>query len=47
MSLQFGMPSQNIYVTNVTIKPFFDTPRANGLSIGSEMSGGGEFGPSP
>lgn len=37
---KFGMPSQNIYVANITVDPTFDNLSTNGISIGSEMSGG-------
>jgi polygalacturonase len=36
----FNMPSQNIYIHNITVKPEFDNGSTNGISIGSEMSGG-------
>lgn len=36
----FGMPSENIYIRNITIDPQFDNLSTNGISIGSEMSGG-------
>jgi len=36
----FATPSQHIRVQNVTVHPFFDNGSTNGVSIGSEMSGG-------
>mmetsp|Transcript_71903 Transcript_71903/g.203687 ORF Transcript_71903/g.203687 Transcript_71903/m.203687 type:complete len:455 (-) Transcript_71903:844-2208(-) len=36
----FGMPSENIRVENTTVEPEFDNGSTNGVSIGSEMSGG-------
>jgi polygalacturonase len=36
----FGMPSENIRIENVTVEPEFDNGSTNGISIGSEMSGG-------
>lgn len=37
---EFGMPSQNILIRNITVDPQFDNLSTNGISIGSEMSGG-------
>jgi len=36
----FATPSENIYIRNITIDPQFDNLSTNGISIGSEMSGG-------
>ena len=36
----FGMASENIRVENCTVDPEFDNGSTNGISIGSEMSGG-------
>jgi polygalacturonase len=36
----FGMPCQHITVRNVTVHPLLDNLSTNGISIGSEMSGG-------
>ena len=36
----FNMPSQHIVVRNVTVAPPLDNLSTNGVSIGSEMSGG-------
>ena len=37
---EFGRPSENVRVQNVTVEPAFDNGSTNGVSIGSEMSGG-------
>ena len=36
----FATPSENIYIRNITIDPQLDNLSTNGISIGSEMSGG-------
>ena len=36
---EFGVPSENIHIENVTVHPMFDNLSTNGISIGSEMSG--------
>jgi polygalacturonase len=36
----FGMPCQHITIRNVTVQPVLDNLSTNGISIGSEMSGG-------
>lgn len=36
----FNMPSENIFIRNITVSPDFDNLSTNGISIGSEMSGG-------
>ena len=36
----FGVPSENIRIRNITVEPEFDNGSTNGVSIGSEMSGG-------
>jgi polygalacturonase len=35
----FGFPSENILIRNITVHPAFDNLSTNGISIGSEMSG--------
>ena len=36
----FGKPCENVRIENVTVEPDFDNGSTNGVSIGSEMSGG-------
>ena len=36
----FGMPCQHVTIRNVTVHPLLDNLSTNGVSIGSEMSGG-------
>ena len=36
----FGKPSENIFIDQITIEPRADNFNTNGISIGSEMSGG-------
>ena len=36
----FNRPSKDIFIRNITIHPEFDNGSTNGISIGSEMSGG-------
>eukprot|EP00520_Triparma_pacifica_P004229 CAMPEP_0118633778 /NCGR_PEP_ID=MMETSP0785-20121206/1182_1 /TAXON_ID=91992 /ORGANISM="Bolidomonas pacifica, Strain CCMP 1866" /LENGTH=274 /DNA_ID=CAMNT_0006524683 /DNA_START=47 /DNA_END=867 /DNA_ORIENTATION=- len=36
----FDMPSSNVHIENITVHPLIDNLSTNGISIGSEMSGG-------